>query len=242
MTVQYCLVVALLQLICHSQIHDAHLHHLRIGALLDQSNKTLAKIVHGAVDLAVRSINEDMAFKNLFALDYVIGESGCTGEKSTGEFARLKYRHQVDAIVGPSCDEGCKAGGFLATYHNVPMLSHSCSTSQMSDKVKYPTFGRLKAYASASPFTTTNALVMFFGNMNWKKIGIIHGNGEKWSSAASAIKYGLQKAKIEIAVSAEYLFGHTASSAHASMQAVKRLDVRSKWLCFCVFIFTAVVK
>ena len=218
-----CLIIA--SLIC---LFNAHIHELNIGALieLNSANSTLVKIRQAAIELAVQNMKKDWGFP----INFFFGNSGCNGQQSIGEFARLKYKHHVNAIIGPSCNDGCVTGGHLATYHNMVMVSHSCSAAQMSNKVKYPTFGRVRAYASASPLSTTKALVKFLNTMNWQRIGIIHSNDESWSAAATTIKNDLENATIAVPFHKDYIRGHSISSAHACMKAVSVSSIRSVYI------------
>ena len=207
-------------------IADGHPHELNIGALLDlnTANATLIKIRHAAVDLAVQNMRKQWDFP----IHYFTGDAGCNGQKSIGESARLIYTNNVSAIIGPSCNEGCVTGGHLATYHNMIMISHNCSSAQMSNKVKYPTFGRTRAYATASPRSTTSALLAFFADMKWQRIGIIHGNDEDLSATAMTVKESLENASISVSFHKDYIRGHFTSSADACIKAVKGSSVRSK--------------
>ena len=207
---------------------NSRLNELRIGALIElKTNITLAKIRQAAIDLAIKNIKNDWGFP----IHYFVGDAGCNGQQSIGEFAKLKYSNHVNAVIGPSCNDGCLTGGHLATYHNMVMVSHSCSSSKMSQKNIYPTFGRVRAYATASPIATTEALVRFFNTMKWQRIGMIHSNEDSWSAAADSIKNDLQKSNISVPFHKDYIPGHSASSADACMLAVKKSSIRSKWSC-----------
>lgn len=209
---------------------SAHLHELRIGALIQNpANDSFGKMAHAAVDLAVKSINADASILKHYKLKYSVGDSGCSGVQTVGEFARLVYQGGVNVVIGPSCDEGCLSGGFLATYHNLPMISHSCSTSEMSNTLKYPTFGRVRAYASASIAATAQALARFFKEMGWSRLGILHSNEDTWTAAVSAIKDLLTNMSMEVRFDKDYIEGHAASSADACMMAVKKSGVRSEY-------------
>ena len=222
--VKYCL--GLLLLVLCLRLVNARLQELRIGALIElKANLTLAKIRKAAIGLAIKNVEKDWGFP----IYYYFGDSGCSGPKSIGELARLTYSNQVNAVIGPSCNDGCVTAGHLATYYNVIMVSHSCTSSKMSQKDIYPTFGRVRAYATASPISTTQALVRFFNTMGWKRIGMVHSNEDSWSDAADAIKNNLLRSNISIPFHKDYIPGHSASSADACMLAVKSSTLRSKW-------------
>ena len=204
---------------------NARLRELRIGVLLEfNNNSRMVDIRNATVKLAISNIESDWNFP---ILSY-IGDSGCNGQQSIGKLAELKYSYQVDALIGPSCDDGCVTGGQLATYHNMTMVSHSCFSSKMSQKDIYPTFGRVRAYATASPLATTEALIKFFNTMKWKRIGMIHSTEDSWSTAANTIKNELVKANFSIPFHRDYIAGHATSSADACMLAVKASSVRSE--------------
>ena len=226
----YHAMLSLAILACTQSLVESVRHELKIGVLIEK-NSNLTTVLHAAVDLAVEKINNDPLAANHLRLDYQIGSmASCTGQQAIGEFAKLKYTANVDAIIGPSCNEGCLTAGFLATYHSVPMLSHGCSTSTLSDKAKYPTFGRLRAYASASPKITTKALGRFLESMNWKRIGIVHANLDTWSAASTTIKIDLENQyHIHIPFYKDFIEGHRTSSAEANILAIKRSTVRSKY-------------
>ena len=204
---------------------NAHLRELRIGALLEiKTNLTMAKIRNATVDLAISNIQNDWSFP----IFYDVGDSGCSGQQSIGELAKLKYSSQVNAIIGPSCDDGCMTSGHLATYHNITMVSHSCFSSKLSQKNIYPTFGRVRAYATASPLATTEALIKFFNTMKWKRIGMIQSTEDSWSAAANTIKNELVNANFSIPFHRDYIAGRATSSADSCMLAVKASSVRSE--------------
>ena len=226
----YHAMCSLAILACSQSLVESDRHELKIGVLIEQ-NSNLTAVLHAAVDLAIEKINKDPLTANHFHLDYEIGRmSSCTGQQAIGEFAKLKYTDNVDAIIGPSCNEGCLSAGFLATYFSVPMLSHGCSTSTLSDKAKYPTFGRLRAYASASPKIATKALGRFLESMNWKRIGIVHANLDTWAAASTTIKIDLENQyHIHIPFYKDFIEGHRTSSAEANILAIKTSTVRSKY-------------
>ena len=223
---RFLLHFALLAL--YLRLVNSRLNELRIGALIElKTNVTLAKIRQAAIDLAIKNIEKDWGFP----IYYYVGDAGCNGQKSVGEFANLKYSNQVNAVIGPSCNDGCLTGGHLATYHSMVMVSHSCSSSKMSQKNIYPTFGRVRAYATASPISTTEALVRFFNTMKWQRIGMVHSNEDSWSAAADSIRKDLQKANISVPFHKDYIPGHLTSSADACMLAVKQSSIRSELSC-----------
>ena len=223
-------MVSLTILACSQSLVESDRHELKIGVLIERSSN-LTKVLHAAVDLAVEKLNNDPLFGNQLHLSYERGSmASCTGQQAIGEFDKLKYTANVDAIIGPSCNEGCLSAGFLATYHSLPMLSHGCSTSTLSDKAKYPTFGRLRAYASASPKISTKALGGFLKSMSWKRIGIVHANLDTWAAASTTIKTDLENQyNIHIPFYKDFIEGHRTSSAEANILAIKKSTVRSKY-------------
>ncbi len=206
-----------------------HLHELNIGVLIEQpSNESSGMMSHASVDLAVQKVNNDPSILNEYKLKYFIGNSGCNGQQSIGQFAKLVYENKVDAIIGPSCNEGCLSSGFLATYHNLFMMTHKCSTSKLNDKSKYPTFGRVRAFASSSVAATASALGNFFKSMKWSRLGVIHSNEEAWAAVTDALKPLLQNMNIKVIFDKDYIRNHVTSSASACMLAARASPARSK--------------
>ncbi len=209
-------------------------YELKIGALIENpTNVSSGLIAHAAVDIAISKVNNDPSLLNGHKLKYVVGNSGCNGKQAIGEFARLIHHDKVDAIIGPSCNEGCLTSGYLATYHNLAMISHNCSTSKMSDRAKYPTFGRVRAYASASVAATAEALANFFAEMNWKRIGVIHSNDEAWKAVTDAIRTILERRQIDFVFDKEY--HHLPFSATAAVSDLKDSGARSEFV-ICLFV------
>eukprot|EP00794_Sanderia_malayensis_P009846 gene9846-10856_t len=202
------------------------LHRLHVGVLIEQpKNRNSGMIEHAAVDLAIKKANNNNLLEK-YKVEYFIGDSGCSGQQSVGQFARLFCNHNVDAIIGPSCNTGCLSSGLLATYHNLATISHKCSTAKLSVKSIYPTFGRVRAFASSSIKATAMALGKFFQSMKWAQIGIIHSSDESWATITDEIKQLLQKVNIKVIFDMAYIKFHVTASADACMKAVLKSPVR----------------
>ena len=44
----------------------------------------------------------------------------------------------LDAVVGPHCSDTCQSTGFVTASFEIPQISYSCRSNEMSDKTVYP--------------------------------------------------------------------------------------------------------
>eukprot|EP00111_Clytia_hemisphaerica_P020917 TCONS_00061683-protein len=148
----FMLFVGHIKSLSENFVPPRNLKSFNIGVLIQDNIKEHAYI-RAALAFAAESLKPYVAEFG-YTMRFVLGSSGydgCDELSSVGEAAKLINLHDVKALIGPVCSEGCIPAGLIANYENVPIISYGCSSPSLSDPYKYPTFARTKPYARTTP-------------------------------------------------------------------------------------------
>ncbi|XP_062580227.1 atrial natriuretic peptide receptor 1-like [Saccostrea cucullata] len=95
----------------------------------------------------------------------------------------------IDAFIGPVCDDVCEAAGHLAKKWNLPMISFGCAERILSNKILYPTFARVSTpYMEMEKFIEDT--IRHFG---WNRVIVAEGAEKIWRESAEHINVELEK-------------------------------------------------
>lgn len=138
-----------------------------------------------ATGLAIKKVYDEGFLNGNFSLNFTTADTACNKLKAIEKVYELSH---VDAFIGPACSSECLSSGLLATSLNKPMISYSCSSLELSDRLYYSTFARTqpytRTYASLTPFLMHSVLMHY----KWKKICIISTEDQIWAPLAVSLK------------------------------------------------------
>ena len=78
-----------------------------------------------AAEIAVRQVNADKMLLPRHVLEYNWRDSGCSAKKGLAAMGDLLGTSQIDAVIGPACEETCKITGYLSGGRNMTQISPS---------------------------------------------------------------------------------------------------------------------
>lgn len=107
----------------------------------------------------------------------------------------------VQAFIGPGCN--CQTAARNAAAFNMTMLSYMCSAAELSDKQKFPSFGRTFAVDTQVGPSLISLLKYTY---NWTIVAVIYQNATNWTKLKSHL---LNKfASNGVTVSKQYLIAN----------------------------------
>lgn len=130
--------------------------------------------IRPAIKAAFDDINRDKNLLPALNLSYTIHDSSCDSVKALGIAADLmRSQPTVDAYIGPGCSIACLSNGLLAHYWNKPIISYSCSSSDLEDRDKYSTFARTQPFSRTYSQRTPSILLQIMRTFKWKRAAIL---------------------------------------------------------------------
>jgi len=149
---------------------------VRVGVLVPITGRAF-KVRDGirpAIKSVVDKINRDENLLPALNLTYTIHDSSCDSVTAVGLAADLKQSPaSVDAYIGPGCSIACLSAGLLAQYWNKPIISYSCSSSDLEDKTKYSTFARVQPFSRTYSQSTPPILLQIMRSYEWQRAAIL---------------------------------------------------------------------
>lgn len=95
-----------------------------------------------ALPIALDELNNSTELLPNHTLSFVMRDSDCDPRLSVGHFVTLVQEERVDAIIGPTCAEACESLAYLASHWNIPVISYTCWSDELSNKLIFDTFAR----------------------------------------------------------------------------------------------------
>ena len=93
----------------------------------------------GAISLAVDEVNRRPDLLGCKRIEYIWREVECDVADSFAAINVMLDEGPVSAVVGPDCSLACESTAYLTASRNIAQIGYSCSSSELSDKSKYPT-------------------------------------------------------------------------------------------------------
>ena len=165
----------------------------------------------GAVLLAVEEILDDHISFPIFrsknhTFEITYADTKCERSVGLPLVAEMHFGYgfpAVDAFIGPDCSVICEPSGHLVKKWNVPMISHICTSTKLSDKNLYPTFARTVApsYRTAPFFAR---MMTYFG---FDRAVIYYASDQIQVLSAVAIRNEFEKTGIIVADSILFIPG-----------------------------------
>ena len=104
----------------------------------------------GAIALAVDNVNSRDQLGG-GRIEYSTMEVDCDRFQAGAELTKMLAEGQVDAVIGPDCSMACESTAYITASRGIPQISYSCSSSELSDKSKFPTVRPLLRRYHAAP-------------------------------------------------------------------------------------------
>lgn len=167
-----------------------------IAVLLPFSGpRPIGRTVASAAAIAVDDINKNQQLLPSTTLNFVWNDTRCDETQGLATIVNyLTNPKTIDAFIGPGCDEVCRAGGLLASYWNVPMVSWGCTSSTLTDTERYPTFAR-----TVGSLTQVAPLVAaVIKHWQWRNACILTSTNAMWQHTAKAIQFTLVENGINV--------------------------------------------
>ena len=170
---------------------------VRVGVLVPITPRlngefSVGEGIRAAVKAAFDDINKDSTILSGLNLTYVIQDSGCNSVKAAGIAADLMHSPaSIDAYIGPGCSRACLSAGLLAQYWNKPIISYSCSSSELEDREKYSTFARTQTFSRTYSQITPSLLLKIMLHFQWKRAAILARDDSStniWAPVAFELK------------------------------------------------------
>ncbi|KAK3710027.1 hypothetical protein QZH41_012417, partial [Actinostola sp. cb2023] len=169
------------------------------------------------VDKAVEAI-EKLDLLHGYNISFTVNDSRCSSVMSSGLASDMVHSTpSVNAFIGPGCSGACLSAGLLAHYWNKPMISYSCSSSDLEKRWKYSTFARIQPFSRTYSDSTPLVLRKVMEYYRWKRAAIIAPYGHKgdniWEPIASRVRIHFLKSNITISYyKSELVPGYDAKS------------------------------
>ncbi|CAD5115843.1 DgyrCDS4786 [Dimorphilus gyrociliatus] len=136
--------------------------------------------------MAIRQVNEDTNLLSGIKLGYSILDDCDNFLSVIGESLLFlpEQRFEVNAVVGPYSSTQARVVAPLFGLYEIPQISTSASSDDLSDKSRYPYFSRV---VSPDKFQAV-ALVSFMYENGWNVFTIVYSEGPYGENAARWIK------------------------------------------------------
>ncbi|XP_028673964.1 gamma-aminobutyric acid type B receptor subunit 2 [Erpetoichthys calabaricus] len=150
--------------------------------------------IHPAVMLAIQHINETQRFS--FSLTPRIYDTECDNAKGLKAFFdAIKFGPQHLMIFGGVCPSVTSIIAESIGGWNLIQLSFAATTPVLGDKKKYPNFFRTVPSDNA----VNPAVVKFLQQYNWRRVGTLTQDVQRFSEVRNDLTNELEKAEIQIA-------------------------------------------
>ena len=176
-------------------LSNAMSREVRVGVLVPITGVfQVGNGIRPAIKAAFDDINKDENLLPNLNLTYTIHNSAGDSVSAVGIAADLKQSPaSVDAYIGPGCSIACLSAALLAQYWNKPIISYSCSSSDLEDKTKYSTFARTQPFSRTYSQSTPSILLQIMRRYKWQRAAILakdDGSSNIWVPIAdSVMKY-----------------------------------------------------
>lgn len=207
---------------------------IHFGVILPTSRPgfyELGKALELAVQPAIQDIYDFNRLSRDWNITYSVEDSGCHKLKAVGKTYELR---NADVFIGPACGDECLSAGLLTTYWNKPMISYSCSPTELSNRYFYSTFARTQPFSRTYLLETPRFLYEAVKFFSWTRTAIISTEDPTWAPIAIALSEYLSQRNVTIPFSRSYMLSKTFSYKEF-LKPVKEV-ARSRYsLLVCLF-------
>ncbi|XP_068761985.1 atrial natriuretic peptide receptor 1-like [Montipora capricornis] len=128
-----------------------------------------------AMTIAVERVNADPTLLPDHNLTFVWNDTACNEFVAVREQLR-QINSGVQAFIGPGCN--CQTAARNAASFNMTILSYMCSAAELSDKKRFPTFGRTFSVDTQAAPSVISLLKYTY---NWTIVAVICQNATTWT-------------------------------------------------------------
>lgn len=133
--------------------------NIHLGVMLPTSRpgfSELGRALELVIAPAIQHVYNHSRLSGQWNITYTVKDSACHKTVAIGKTYEL---HTADAFIGPACSDSCLSAGLLASYWNKPMISYSCSSVELSNRLFYPTFARTQPFSRTYSRETPDILL-----------------------------------------------------------------------------------
>jgi hypothetical protein len=113
---------------------------IRLAVLVPSSNSwPEGRASIGAIAIAVDEVNSRPELLGGKRIEYIWREVECDAADSFAAISLMLEEGHVSAVIGPDCSLACESTAYLTAGRNIAQISYSCTSADLSDKLKYPT-------------------------------------------------------------------------------------------------------
>jgi ABC-type branched-subunit amino acid transport system substrate-binding protein len=143
----------------------------------------------GAVSLAVKAANDRFSIVNAATrLEVHLRETECDYSKSVATLSRIMEEFPVDGIIGPHCSKACASTADLANGRDIPQISYSCASAELSDKTRYPTFVRVVSSLNSR----VRAIIAFAQWAKWVQLSVVSSTSIVYADIVPELERAMQ--------------------------------------------------
>ena len=210
---------------------------IHLGIMLPKSRagfSELGRALELAIAPAIQHVYNHSRLSREWNITYTVKDSACHKTAAVGKTYELET---ADAFIGPACSDSCLSAALLASYWNKPMISYSCSSVELSNRIFYPTFARTQPFSRTYLHETPDILLQSMKVYNWTRAAIISTEDFVWTPIASSMTELFQKNNISVLFTGFYV--PTPSFSYKTFLQQVKDKARSKqlFLLFLVIIF-----
>ena len=139
-------------------------------------------VISGAMSYAIEEVNRLKILGNR-KFEFVFNDTSATPLNGT---AAVISQWQAGAVAFFGPEDTCQVEGIVAGALNLPMISYKCSSNEVSDKTRYPTFIRTQP---TEPMVVHSVLALL-RHYSWLKFAIVWSkrHPDKYESVINALK------------------------------------------------------
>eukprot|EP00795_Rhopilema_esculentum_P006236 gene6236-11647_t len=161
------------------------LKNITIGLFVPWTGWPVGNRLASAAPIAIDRINADPNILKGYKINFEWKDCGCNKVMAAGgtvEFIKTNF----SVIIGPYCSKSCVPSGLIAAFYKVPMITYSCSTTELSNKKEYPTTARTLSYARTDEKILISNTLMLMKKFNWEIFTLITEISEPWLSISKS--------------------------------------------------------
>ncbi|XP_048584263.1 atrial natriuretic peptide receptor 1 isoform X2 [Nematostella vectensis] len=216
--------------------------HLSVLLPLSDGAWEVGPVIVPTIDHALSHIRS-LQLLSSYNITYYVNDSKCDSATASGITADLwASQPRPDVFIGPGCSSACLSAGLLAGYWGVPMISYSCSSSDLTNRKLYSTFVRTQPFSRSYEASTPGLLRFLMNSFNWKRAAIIANyasSGELiWEPMASSVRKEFLKYGYTVA----YYKAHLSSPQQDKKDELLDLLREAKKKARIIFIFANLIR
>ena len=194
------------------------MEQIKLGVLFPKKDDVDTFLYSKAANMSL----EDYKPKKMNVSLIMEGTDGCDPLTSAGKASDLIYLHNITALIGPSCAQGCLAALTITTYTKKLLISYGCTEMQTSNP-KFPYFIRTQPFAREDKNQIAQILKMIAYHFKWKIMGMVFSASFGWTNIKTEIDETLSNEGLDLV-----MFPIQAYGSYEQLIDEMKMKVRSK--------------